>query len=107
MGQSLQANRHRRNWQSSLVNIESDRAIQKLDPLQFSWEIADPEEEEIPWKQTVGFMRDRFQDTVHTMFKMIELQKQQIANRAVDLRRKGHLSNECIDRSSKRGGEQS
>lgn len=89
LGQSLQANRHRRNWRSSLVNIESDRAIQKLEPLRWSWDMPDPEEEEIPWKQTVGFMRDRFQDTVHTMFKMIELQKQRIANRAVELRRKG------------------
>jgi energy-coupling factor transporter ATP-binding protein EcfA2 len=87
---TLQANRRRRNWRSSLVNIESDRAIRRLESLQFSWDMADPEEEEISWDRTFGFMRDRFQDTVHSMFRMIETQKQGIANRAVDLRRRGY-----------------
>jgi predicted ATPase len=88
--QTLQENRRRRNWSSSIVNFESDRTIQNLQPLTFTWDMADPEEEEMSWDISFGFMRDRFQDTVHSMFRMIETQKQSIANRAVRLRRDGH-----------------
>jgi len=86
---TLQTHRLRRNWRSSLVHIESDRAIQKLAALAFSWDMPDPEEEEVPWDRTIGFMRDRFQDTVHSMFRMIEIQKVAIANKAIELQRKG------------------
>jgi ABC-type polar amino acid transport system ATPase subunit len=87
---TLQASRRRRNWSSSLVNFESDRTIQNLQPLSFTWEMQDPEDEAVSWDSTWGFMRDRFQDTVHSLFRMIEAQKQSIANRAVRLRREGH-----------------
>jgi predicted ATPase len=87
--QTLQINRRRRNWSSSLLNFESDRSIANLQPLTFSWDMVDPEEEQMSWDLTFGTMRDRFQDTVHSMFRMIETQKQSIANRAVRLRREG------------------
>jgi ABC-type cobalamin/Fe3+-siderophores transport system ATPase subunit len=87
--QTLQASRRRKNWSSSLINFESDRTIRNLQPLQFSWDMPDPDEEAISWDITFGFMRDRFQDTVHSMFRMIEMQKQSIANRAIQLRREG------------------
>lgn len=91
--QTLQVGRRRRKWTSSLVNFESDRSIRNLQPLQWSWEnMQDPEEEEISWDIPFGFMRDRFQDTVHSMFRMIEGQKQRIANRAVQLKRDGKES---------------
>jgi AAA domain, putative AbiEii toxin, Type IV TA system len=87
---TLQQNRRRQAWRSSLVNIESDRTIQNLQPLAFTWDMPDPIEEQVSWESTLGFMRDRFQDTVHSMFRMIEAQKQGIASRAVTLRRQGH-----------------
>lgn len=87
--QTLQATRRRRRWTSSLVNFESDRSIQNLQPLTFSWDMPDPEEEAVSWDSGFGFMHDRFQDTLHAMFRMIEAQKQSIANSAVQLRRKG------------------
>lgn len=86
---TLQASRRRQNWTSSLVNFESDRSIQNLQPLNFTWDMADPVEEAVSWDITFGFMRDRFQDTVHAMFRMIEAQKQSIANRAIQLQREG------------------
>lgn len=88
----LQINKRRQKWQSSLINFESDRSIQALRPLQFSFEMVDPDEEELGWDSTFGFMRDRFQDTVHAMFRMIEAQKQKIASRAIALRREGAKS---------------
>lgn len=89
---TLQASRRRRNLRSSLINFESDRTVQNIQPLQFQWDMPDPEEEDMVWDVTFGFMRDRFQDTVHSMFRMIETQKQSIATRAVTLRRDGHNS---------------
>lgn len=87
---TLQVNRRRQNWQSSLINFESDRSIRNLQPLQFSWDMPDPDEEQVGWDVTFGFMRDRFQDTVHSMFRMIEAQRQKIANKAWDLQRQGY-----------------
>jgi len=86
---TLQASRRRKNWTSSLINFESDRSIQNLQPLQFSWDMADPDEEAVSWDMTFGFMRDRFQDTVHSLYRMIEAQKQSIAGRAIQLKREG------------------
>jgi energy-coupling factor transporter ATP-binding protein EcfA2 len=88
----LQRNRRRHKWQSSLVNFESDRTVTNLQPFTFTWDLPDPYEEEVDWGATSGLMRDRFQDTVHTMYRLIEAQKQSIANRAIALRRDGKSS---------------
>lgn len=88
--QTLQQGKRRRKLSSSIVNFESDRTVRNIQPLPFSWEhMVDPEDEPIGWDLTFGFMRDRFQDTLHSMFRMIEAQKQGIATRAIELRRKG------------------
>ncbi len=88
--QTLQQGKRRRKLSSSIVNFESDRTVRNIQPLPFSWEhMVDPEDEAIGWDLTFGFMRDRFQDTLHSMFRMIEAQKQGIAARAIELRRKG------------------
>ena len=86
---TLQANRLRRKWRSSLLNIDSDRSIQDVGQLAFSFDMPDPDEEQISWDATFGRMRDRFQETVHAMFRMIEAQKRGIANRAVALKKQG------------------
>jgi len=88
----LQRNRRRHKWQSSLVNFESDRTVANLQPLTFTFDLPDPYEEEVDWGATSGFMKDRYQDTVHTMYRLIEAQKQSIANRAISLRRGGRTS---------------
>ena len=90
--QTLQVNRLKRKLRSSLVNFESDRTIQTIQPFTFTWAIADPDEETVSWDTSFNPMRDRFQDTVHSLFKMIEIQKKGIANRAIELRREGKTS---------------
>lgn len=85
----LQPNRRRRNLRSSILQFESDRTIQNLQPLQFGWDMADPSEEEVGWDTGFGFWKNRWQDTVHSLFRLIEHQKSGIANRAVALRREG------------------
>jgi ABC-type cobalamin/Fe3+-siderophores transport system ATPase subunit len=85
----LQANRQRHHWRSSLINFDSDRSIQALQAYQPSFDILDPYEELVPWEATFGRMRDRYQDTLHSMFRLIEAQKQGIASRAIELKRAG------------------
>src|SRR6478609_7641438 len=89
LAQTLQVGRRRRKWTSSLVNFESDRSIRNLQPLAWAWDMPDLDEEDISWDLTFGYMRDRFQDTAHSMFRMLEGQKQRIANRAIQLKREG------------------
>ncbi len=91
-GLTLQRNQRRGGYKSSILNFESTRTIQQIQPLAFSWDIVDPFEEDVSWNTTLGFMRDRFQDTVHALFKKIEHQKQSIATRAITLRKEGKTS---------------
>lgn len=88
----LQQNKRRRNFRSSVLYYESDRSIQKIQPLQFQWEIDDPYKEQVSWDMTIGSLHDRFQDTLHAIFKKIQSQKSSIATRAVELKREGHTS---------------
>lgn len=86
---ALHRNQKRVNWKNSILNFESDRSIQQLNPYQFSWDYVDSYQEEVGWNTTLGYMRDRFQDTLHAILKKIEFQKRSIANRAIALRKQG------------------
>ena len=86
---ALSQNRFKRNWESSIIFFESDRTIQKIDPFAFTWDLADPNEEQATWNTTFGGIKNRFQDTVHSIFKILEFQKRNIANRAISLRKEG------------------
>jgi predicted ATPase len=89
---ALTKNRFKRNWASSVIFFESDRTIQKINPLTFTWDLPDPNEEQAGWNSTFGGIKNRYQDTVHSIFKLIEFQKRNIANRAVSLRKEGKTS---------------
>lgn len=89
---TIQQGRRRQKWRSSLVNFESDRTIQNIQPLQFSWDMPDVAEELISWDSTFGGMQNRFQDTVHSMYRMIEAQRQGYGNKAIELGKLGHTS---------------
>ncbi|MEZ4945406.1 MAG: AAA family ATPase [Cyclobacteriaceae bacterium] len=89
---ALAQNRFKRNWESSIVYFESDRTIQKIDPFKFTWDLPDPNKEQVGWNSTFAGIKNRFQDTVHSIFKLIEFQKRNIANRAISLRKEGKTS---------------
>src|SRR5690606_25694256 len=55
---ALQQNRRRRNWTSSVVQFESDRAIQQVKPYKFGWDVTDPWEESVGWEQTMSGLRN-------------------------------------------------
>ncbi len=89
---ALSQNRFKRNWESSIIFFESDRTIQKINPFAFTWDLPDPNEEQASWNSTFGGIKNRFEDTVHSIFKLIEFQKRNIANRAISLRKEGKTS---------------
>ncbi len=85
----LQANRLRRNWKSSVVNIESDRSIRKIDPYRFSFDIVDPYEESVSWNLTFGGFQSRYQDTLHAIFRKVQAHRDKISSKAERLMRQG------------------
>lgn len=87
--QHLHQGRRRGKWRSSVIYFESDRRLEQLKPLQWAWEMPDPDEEVIGWNQTFQPMRQRWQDTFHALQRKVEHQKLSIANRAIQLREQG------------------
>ncbi len=89
---TLQQNRKRRNFKSSILYYESNRQITQVKPMQFTWEYNDPWEENIGWDFSFKPLTNRFQDTLHSLFKKVQSQKTSIANRAIQLKGEGHDS---------------
>ena len=71
---TLQQNRLRRNFVSSILYYESDRSIQKIKPYNFTWDTPDPWVEQVSWNIACGGLQNRFQDTLHAIFKKIQNQ---------------------------------
>jgi ABC-type cobalamin/Fe3+-siderophores transport system ATPase subunit len=89
---TLQKARRRTSWQSSVLQFESDRSIQQIAPFSFSWDINDPWTENIGWNLGFTRLRERFQDTQHSLFRKVQSQEKEIARRAKELRRSGSES---------------
>jgi len=85
---TLQQSRRRQNWRSSIINFESDRSIRNVQPFVPTWDLQP--DDPVGWDHTLGFMRDRFYDTLHSMFRIIEAQHRGISSRATQLKRDGH-----------------
>lgn len=85
----LQQNQRRRKFQCSVLNFDSDRSIQQIRPYQFSWDASDPWNEQIGWDMTWSTLRNRFQDTLHAIFRKIHSLESDIARKARALQRQG------------------
>ncbi len=92
LSRTLQKNRSRRQWNSSVIHFESDRSIQQINPFQFTWDVTDPWLESIGWNQTFGGLRARFQDTLHSLFRKVQSHEKDIARKAIELQRGGQPS---------------
>ena len=79
---TLQRNRRRKDWRSSVYQIESDRALGNINPYSFTFDAVDPFEELVPWNLGIGRLRDRFQDTQQSIFRKIHARRTQIAAQA-------------------------
>lgn len=80
---TLQANRRRANWKSSVIQFESDRTIQQIQPFSFTWDLGDPWEESFGWDGTFAGLRSRFQDTIHSIYRKVQGRRDRIG-RAVE-----------------------
>jgi len=89
---TLHANRFRRNWRGSVINIESDRSIQQIQPYQFSFDAIDPDKEQIGWNFMLGGLRNRHQDTLHSIFRKVHSHRNKISSLAEKLMRDGETS---------------
>jgi predicted ATPase len=89
---TLQKNRSRRQWNSSVIHFESDRSIQKINSYNFTWDITDPWLENIGWNHTFGGLKARFQDTIHSLFRKVHSHEKEISRRAIELQKGGQSS---------------
>lgn len=89
---TLQRNQKRNKYKSTVLNFDSNRAISNVGAYNFSWDVPDPYEEEVGWNMTLNFLRDRFQDVQHSLFKLVESQRRKIAEKAVAMQAGGQTS---------------
>jgi hypothetical protein len=82
LAHTLQKAKKRSNWESSVLNFESDRSIQQVAPYSFNWDYEDPDLEAVTWNFGLGGLRGRFQDTLHSIFRKVRSRREKIAKRA-------------------------
>jgi predicted ATPase len=77
---------HRRSeWQSNVINFESDRSITQIQPFNFTWDYQDPWDEMIGWNHCFSGLKGRFQDTLHSIFRKIRSRRESISIRVETL----------------------
>jgi DNA polymerase III delta prime subunit len=86
---TLQRSKHRSRWESSVIQFESDRTIQQIQPYVFTWDMSDPWEEMIGWNYSFYSLKDRFQDTLHSLFRKMQSRRDEIARTAETLIKQG------------------
>lgn len=86
---SLQRNQKRNSYNSTVLNFDSDRAVTQIQPFSFSWDFIDPYEEEVNWGLSYSFLRDRFTDVQHSLFKLVESQRRRISQDAIEVMKGG------------------
>jgi len=86
----LQQNKRRRNYKSGVLYYESDRTIVNVQPLTYQFEYPDPWDESVAWNMPLGGLKNRWQDTQHSIFKKIHSQGSSITARARQLKKAGY-----------------
>jgi len=87
--QHLQKNRTRGKWTSSIVNFDSSRTFEPIQPFQWSWDFGDPLKEEISWNFLFSPLKSRYQDTIHAIYRRIAYYRTEISGRYDELRKAG------------------
>ncbi|MDA9424017.1 AAA family ATPase [Bradyrhizobium sp. CCBAU 53380] len=88
----LQRNQRRNSYESSFLNFDSDRAVRNVQQYTFGWDIGNPLTEEVGWDLTFGSLFNRYNDVRHSLFRMVEGQKRQVAEQAFALQKSGATS---------------
>lgn len=76
---TLQRPRKRTEWESAILNFESNRAFERVDPYNFNWDYSDPFAENMDWSFGLHAMKDRFRDVTHSIFRKVRARRENIA----------------------------
>ncbi|HEV8724828.1 MAG TPA: ATP-binding protein [Candidatus Binatia bacterium] len=87
--QFVQRSQKRGQLRSGVINFDSSRVFENIQPYSFSWNFADPFLEDVGWEMTFNSARQRFQDVVHALYRKVRSQKEEIASTALKLQREG------------------
>lgn len=90
----LQRNQKRGQLKGGVINFDSGRQLENIQPYGFSWDFPDPFNEDIGWNHSFQPMKGRFQDTIHSIHRKIRSQKEDIAKKALALHASGEKSME-------------
>jgi ABC-type cobalamin/Fe3+-siderophores transport system ATPase subunit len=86
---TLQRNQRRNSYQSSVLHFDSDRAIRNIQSYTFSWDIGNPLMEDVGWDLGFSKLYDRYNDVRHSLFRLVESQRREAADKVFDLQKKG------------------
>ena len=89
LSQTLTQHKKRKNFKSSVLNYDSNRAMINIQPMSFNWDTPDPDEEQIDWNTSFQGLSSRFQDTQHTIFKKVISYDNKIAKRYKEHQKEG------------------
>jgi len=88
----LQRKRKRGKWTSSIVNLDSSRRFETIQPFRWSWDFSDPFDEEVGWNLCMNPFQGRFQDTVHALYRRLGYYRTAISKRHEELRLAGQTA---------------
>lgn len=89
LNQALRRSRRRNQFHGGFLNFDSDRAVRNVQPYQFQWDVGNPLTEEMGWDFGFNTLFNRYNDVRHSLFRMVESQKREIADTAINLKGAG------------------
>ena len=88
----LQRPQKRGELHGGVLNFDSLRSFENIQPYAWSWDLQDPFEEMIGWDRSFQPVSNRFQDVIHSMLRKVRSHKEAISDRAIALMEAGETS---------------
>ncbi len=88
----LQRGQKRGRLRGGVLNFDSSRSFENIQPYAWSWDFQDPFDEAIGWNHSFQPVRNRFQDVIHSMLRKVRSHKEGISDRALKLMDAGETS---------------
>lgn len=88
----LQRGQKRGELRGGVLNFDSSRSFEAIQPYQWSWDFQDPFEEDLGWNYSFQPVRNRFQDVIHSMLRKVRSHKEGISDQALALMEAGVTS---------------
>ena len=89
LAQTLQRAQRRGKWRSSAFHFDSSRQFTPVGPPRWDWNFRDPTNEEVGWDFLFSPFQQRFEDTIHAIYRMLGHHRAEIAKRAIQMQRDG------------------